>query len=282
MAQMMLKQRIMGLCAITAALVGAWTPNASAQLCDDRYPMNCRGFGGPPSQATQPVPLAPQMIAPQALPEPALAAPAVPGRTGAFARPVDPAVLSRYAGLYAALGGEPFPIPAVNLAQIHPQFLRTMVSYPTGEPPGTIIIDPQNRFLYLLQEGGQAIRYGVGVGREGFGWSGTATIREKREWPDWYPPKEMIQRQPELRRQLTELQSGIGMHGGPRNPLGSRALYLWQGNKDTLFRIHGTVEPWTIGTSVSSGCIRMINQDVIDLYQRTPIGAKVIVLGARS
>jgi lipoprotein-anchoring transpeptidase ErfK/SrfK len=109
--------------------------------------------------------------------------------------------------------------------------------------------------------------------------TGTATIREKREWPDWYPPREMVQRQPELRRQLTELQSGIGMAGGPLNPLGSRALYLWQGNKDTLFRIHGTVEPWTIGRSVSSGCIRMIDQDVIDLYQRTPIGAKVVVLG---
>ena len=139
-----------------------------------------------------------------------------------------------------------------------------------------------NRFLYLVQDGGQAIRYGVGVGREGFGWSGTANVREKREWPDWYPPKEMVQRQPELRRQLAELQSGIGMAGGPRNPLGARALYLWQGNKDTLFRIHGTVEPWTIGSSVSSGCIRMINQDVIDLYQRTPLGAKVVVLGPRS
>jgi lipoprotein-anchoring transpeptidase ErfK/SrfK len=120
------------------------------------------------------------------------------------------------------------------------------------------------------------------VGREGFGWSGIANVHEKREWPDWYPPKEMIQRQPDLRRQLTALQSGIGMSGGPRNPLGARALYLWQGNKDTLFRIHGTLEPWTIGSSVSSGCIRMINQDVIDLYQRAPINTKVVVLGARS
>ena len=167
-------------------------------------------------------------------------------------------------------------------AEIDPQFLRRTVSYPTGEPPGTIVIDPRNHFLYLVQDGGQAIRYGVGVGREGFGWSGTANVREKREWPDWYPPKEMVQRQPELRRQLAELQSGIGMAGGPRNPLGARALYLWQGNKDTLFRIHGTVEPWTIGSSVSSGCIRMINQDVIDLYQRTALGAKVVVLGPRS
>jgi lipoprotein-anchoring transpeptidase ErfK/SrfK len=228
------------------------------------------------------VPSAPQAIVPQAVPEPEPIMPAAPGRSGSFARPVDPAVFGRYASLYANLGGEPFPVPAVNLSQIDPQFLRRTVSYPTGEPPGTIVIDPQNHFLYLVQGGGQAIRYGVGVGRQGFGWSGIANIRERREWPDWYPPKEMVARQPELRRQLSELQSGIGMAGGSRNPLGSRALYLWQGNKDTLFRIHGTVEPWTIGSSVSSGCIRMINQDVIDLYQRTPIGAKVVVLGPRS
>jgi lipoprotein-anchoring transpeptidase ErfK/SrfK len=276
----MLKHRILALCSFTGAMIGPWTQDASAQGCDDRYPMTCPGFIGPPLQAVQPaMPLAPRVIVPRAVPEPEPIGHAVPDRPGALARPVDPAVLSRYASLYARLGGEAFPIPAVNLTQIDPQFLRRTVSYPTSEPPGTIVIDPQNHFLYLVQDGGQAIRYGVGVGREGFGWSGTATIREKREWPDWYPPKEMVQRQPELRRQLTELQSGIGMAGGPLNPLGSRALYLWQGNKDTLFRIHGTVEPWTIGRSVSSGCIRMINQDVIDLYQRTPIGAKVVVLG---
>jgi len=125
--------------------------------------------------------------------------------------------------------------------------------------PGTIVIDPQRHF-----------------------WSGIATIPDKQEWPDWYPPKEMLQRQPELMKVMSELQSGIGMHGGPRNPLGARAMYLWQGNKDTLFRIHGTVEPWTIGKSVSSGCIRMINQDVIDLYQRTPVGNKVVVLASRA
>src|SRR5450759_3665232 len=143
------------------------------------------------------------------------------------------------------------------------------------------LIDPHNHFLYLVQGGGRALRYGVGVGRQGFGWSGAATIHNKQEWPDWYPPKEMIQRQPELRRQMSELQGGLGMPGGPRNPLGSRAMYLWQGNKDTLYRIHGTVEPWTIGKSVSSGCIRMINQDVMDLYQRTPVGARVVVLSVR-
>ena len=271
-----LRQRVLLLCAVVGTITGAST-DAWTQGCDDRYPMACRGFNAPQAPA---VPLGPQMISPQRLPEPEWLAPE-PGR-GALARPADPAASSRYAGLYAGMSGEPFPIPAVDLSQIDAQFLRHAVSYPTSEPPGTIVIDPANRFLYLVQDGGQAIRYGVGVGREGFGWSGVANVREKREWPDWYPPKEMIQRQPELRRHLTELQSGVGMSGGPRNPLGARALYLWQGNKDTLFRIHGTVEPWTIGSSVSSGCIRMINQDVIDLYQRAPVNTKVVVLGARS
>jgi lipoprotein-anchoring transpeptidase ErfK/SrfK len=269
--------------AILGAIVGAFmgaSTDARAQQCDDRYPMNCRGFDAPAPQ-TPAAPFGPQMISPQRAPEPELLAP-MPDRPGVLARPADPAVSSRYASLYAGIGGEPFPIPAVDLGRIDPQFLRRTVFYPTREPPGTIVIDPASRFLYLVQEGGQAIRYGVGVGREGFGWSGIANVREKREWPDWYPPKEMIQRQPELRRQLTELQSGIGMSGGPRNPLGARALYLWQGNKDTLFRIHGTVEPWTIGSSVSSGCIRMINQDVIDLYQRAPVNARVVVLGSRT
>ncbi|MGA2129781.1 MAG: L,D-transpeptidase [Xanthobacteraceae bacterium] len=183
--------------------------------------------------------------------------------------------------IYAEIGGEPFPVRALNLSQIDPAYLRKSVYYPTSEAPGTIVVDPQHHFLYLVEGGGQAIRYGVGVGREGFGWSGVASIHDKREWPDWYPPKEMLQRQPELMKAMSELQSGIGMPGGPRNPLGARALYLWQGNKDTLFRIHGTVEPWTIGKSVSSGCIRMINQDVIDLYQRASTGTKVVVLGSR-
>jgi lipoprotein-anchoring transpeptidase ErfK/SrfK len=194
---------------------------------------------------------------------------------------VDPAVRRQFAHLYAPVSGERFPIPAVRLSDINPRYLRQVVFYPTHEQPGTIVIDPHNHFLYLVQGGGRALRYGVGVGRQGFGWSGAATIHNKQEWPDWYPPKEMIQRQPELRRQMSELQGGLGMPGGPRNPLGSRAMYLWQGNKDTLYRIHGTVEPWTIGKSVSSGCIRMINQDVMDLYQRTPVGARVVVLSVR-
>jgi lipoprotein-anchoring transpeptidase ErfK/SrfK len=294
MTHLLPNQCVLLLCAVIGAIVGASTTDARAQGCDDRYPMSCRMFSAPPPQALPPqapapqapaAPFGPQMILPQRLPEPESLEPAAPARPGfmpGVARPADPAASSRYAGLYAGIGSEPFPIPAVDLSRIGSEFLRRAVFYPTSEPPGTIVIDPANHFLYLVQDGGQAIRYGVGVGREGFGWSGVANVREKREWPDWYPPKEMIQRQPELRRQLSELQSGIGMSGGPRNPLGARALYLWQGNKDTLFRIHGTVEPWTIGSSVSSGCIRMINQDVIDLYQRAPINAKVVVLGSRS
>jgi lipoprotein-anchoring transpeptidase ErfK/SrfK len=162
--------------------------------------------------------------------------------------------------------------------QADPAFARKVVAYPTPVSPGTIVIDPGSHFLYLVQGGGQAIRYGVGVGGEGFGWSGSATVHNKQEWPDWYPPPEMLQRKPELRQHMTQLQSGIGMPGGPENPIGARALYLWQGNKDTLYRIHGTNEPWTIGQNVSSGCIRLTNDDIVDLYDRTPIGAKVFVL----
>ena len=161
---------------------------------------------------------------------------------------------------------------------MNPGYLRQAVAYDGPEAPGTIVVNPRAHILYHVEGGGRAMRYGVGVGRQGFAWSGAATINSKQEWPDWYPPKEMLARQPELARQMSELQSGVGMHGGPRNPLGARAMYLWQNNKDTLFRIHGTTEPHTIGRSVSSGCIRMINQDAIDLYARTEIGSKVIVI----
>jgi lipoprotein-anchoring transpeptidase ErfK/SrfK len=192
----------------------------------------------------------------------------------------DPALARRFASLYGPGSGEAHALPTVRMADLDPAFIRTTVSYRSGEAPGTIIIDPQNHYLYLVQDGSLAIRYGVGVGRQGFGWSGSANVHDKQQWPDWYPPKEMLARQPELMAHMSELQGGLGMPGGTRNPLGARALYLWQGNKDTLYRIHGTSEPWTIGRSVSSGCIRMLDQDVIDLYERVPVGAKVIVLGS--
>jgi lipoprotein-anchoring transpeptidase ErfK/SrfK len=141
---------------------------------------------------------------------------------------------------------------------------RQVVNYATREAPGTIIIDTPNTYLYYVLGAGQAIRYGIGVGREGFTWSGTQSIARKAEWPDWTPPREMIARQPYLPRYMA---------GGPGNPLGARAMYLG----DTVYRIHGTNAPETIGTHVSSGCIRLTNQDVIDLYSRVTIGAKVIV-----
>ena len=275
MQQPLLNRRVLAVC--VTIVTGLISCGASAQSCDDRFPWTCQGYVDPPAQSYRPG-FPPREIAPYAQPT----SPEAPVRPGGFTRSIDPALRAQYAALYARIDGEPFPIPAVKLGDIDPEYLRKPVPFPTNEPPGTIVIDAQNHFLYFVQGGGRAIRYGVGVGRQGFGWSGVATIHDKQEWPDWYPPKEMLARQPELRRQMSELQSGVGMPGGPRNPLGSRAMYLWQGNKDTLYRIHGTVEPWTIGQSVSSGCIRMINQDVIDLYQRVPVDARVVVLPARS
>ncbi|MCB8820464.1 L,D-transpeptidase [Microvirga rosea] len=148
---------------------------------------------------------------------------------------------------------------------IKPQFQRQIVAYRGPERPGTIIIDTPSRYLYLVQAGGRAIRYGIGVGRPGFEWAGRKTVSMKREWPDWRPPTEMLRRRPDLPKH---------MEGGPDNPLGARALYLGS----SLYRIHGTNEPHTIGQAVSSGCIRMLNQDVIDLYNRVPVGAPVIVI----
>jgi lipoprotein-anchoring transpeptidase ErfK/SrfK len=208
-------------------------------------------------------------------------APSAPPEVEYYRQPAHPGAARQPGANYGPVAGERFPIAAGQSSQVNPIYLRQTVYYQSNEAPGTIIVDPHNRFLYWVAGGGRAIRYGIGVGRQGFQWSGVATIRDKQEWPDWYPPKEMLQRQPEIMRQMQNLRSGIGMAGGPGNPLGARALYLWQGNRDTLYRIHGTTEPWTIGRSVSSGCIRMLNQDVIDLYERTPLGAKVVVLGSR-
>jgi lipoprotein-anchoring transpeptidase ErfK/SrfK len=143
-------------------------------------------------------------------------------------------------------------------------------------------VDTAHHYLYYVEGGGKAQRYGIAVGGEGFGWSGVATVHSKQEWPDWYPTNETLERHPELKVGLKELPSGPGVPGGPDSPLGARALYLWQGNKDTLYRIHGTNEPWKIGSNVSSGCIRMINDDVIDLYDRAKIGTKVVVLASEA
>jgi lipoprotein-anchoring transpeptidase ErfK/SrfK len=157
-------------------------------------------------------------------------------------------------------------------------YQRTEVEYATRERPGTIVIDPANHFLYLVEGKGRALRYGVGVGAEGYGWSGTAVVQSKREWPDWHPTKEYLASHPNAVAAVSSLASGAGMRGGPDNPLGARALYLWQNNRDTLYRIHGSNEPWTIGHNVSSGCIRLTNEDVSDLYGRVAVGSKVVVL----
>jgi lipoprotein-anchoring transpeptidase ErfK/SrfK len=150
-------------------------------------------------------------------------------------------------------------------AEMPARLKRQIVGYATREAPGTIIIDTPNTYLYYVLGGGRAIRYGIGVGRDGFTWSGVQSVTRKAEWPDWTPPPEMIARQPYLPRQMA---------GGPGNPLGARAMYLG----GTIYRIHGTNAPQTIGTRVSSGCIRLTNQDVSDLYSRVNVGTKVIVL----
>jgi lipoprotein-anchoring transpeptidase ErfK/SrfK len=187
------------------------------------------------------------------------------------AKPViDPVQQARY----AAIDSEPFPVPAIELRQIAPQYLRQEVAYVTPEPAGTIIVDPANYYLYLVMPEGRAMRYGVGVGREGFGWNGAATINRKAQWPTWTPPAEMVARDPNARPWAK------GMPGGPNNPLGARAMYLYQDGRDTLYRIHGTTDPLSIGKSMSSGCIRMLNQDVIDLFGRVPTGSRTIVLAA--
>src|SRR6187431_918718 len=161
------------------------------------------------------------------------------------------------------VGDQPGLIPD-DTVELDPQFKKTAVLYRTNEPPGTIIVVTAERHLYLVQGNGRALRYGIGVGREGFTWQGLVNITRKMEWPDWTPPDEMIQRQPYLPR---------WMAGGPGNPLGARAMYLGA----TVYRIHGTNQPTTIGTAVSSGCFRLTNPDVADLYDRVPVGTKVII-----
>jgi lipoprotein-anchoring transpeptidase ErfK/SrfK len=183
-------------------------------------------------------------------------------------------------GLFAV-----FVVPQATLAAGHrtvrhkkhfvlnPKYTPQVVAFPRYYAPGTVVVDPRNRFLYLVEQPGVARRYGVGVGKAGLAWSGHAVIGRKEEWPRWKPTKDMIRRSPHKYRKYAK-----GLEGGPRNPLGARALYLYHGGRDTLYRIHGTNEPWTIGHAVSNGCIRMLNEHVEDLYSRVNIGTPVIVL----
>lgn len=168
-----------------------------------------------------------------------------------------------------------FPIQSFA-SQIPAKFRKQMVTFGNSEKPGTLIVDPEHRFLYYIMGPDKAIRYGVGVGREGFAWSGNAIIGLKRRWPRWLPPQSMVE------RDAHAAEWANGMPGGPTNPLGARALYLYANGEDTLYRIHGTNEPLSIGKAMSSGCVRMLNEDVADLFERVEKGSHVVVLAAGS
>jgi len=167
---------------------------------------------------------------------------------------------------------DPYPLPPADLSRLAPEFRRQPVNYTGSQRPGTVIVDTDARQLYHIMEGGWAMRYGVGVGREGFRWAGIADVGRKIMWPKWTPPAEMVARDKNAAKWAN------GMPGGPNNPLGARALYLYKDGRDTLYRIHGTNAPDSIGKFMSSGCIRMLNQDVIELYRRTPTMTRVVVI----
>jgi lipoprotein-anchoring transpeptidase ErfK/SrfK len=240
---------------LAAALLGVFS---TAALGDDRY------------VSRPPVVLSPD-----------LAAPWIMQLGGGNVRPVvyQRPVITQQRGLFAPRAVRRAPVaqqvsainpgvPSVR-GRIEPQFLPQMVEYQTKEAPGTIVIDTNNRVLYLVMDGGKARRYGVGVGKPGFEWAGAHKVTRKAEWPDWTPPSEMIGREAAKGHYLP-----ARMDGGPENPLGARAMYLGS----TLYRIHGTNAPWTIGSAVSSGCIRLRNEDVVDLYERVKVGTRVIVI----
>jgi lipoprotein-anchoring transpeptidase ErfK/SrfK len=186
-------------------------------------------------------------------------------------QPVTPQYDPFYVKMYGAMPQERFPVPAVDLRFLDEAYYRRVVSDPTGERPGTIVVDTGQKYLYLVREGGQAVRYGAGLGRAGFEWSGRGYIARKAEWPVWTPPAAMIEREPHLAEFRNGQQPGLD------NPLGARALYIFQDGRDTLYRLHGTGEAWTIGDNVSSGCVRLLHQDVIDLYDRVAVGSPIIV-----
>jgi len=190
--------------------------------------------------------------------------------------PIKPVVEPSYVSMYRAMPEEDFPIPAVDLTKVDKRFYRQLVDYPTSERPGTIVVDTRSYYLYLVRAGGKAMRYGVGLGRQGFEWSGAGVIQWKQKWPKWTPPAEMIARQPELEKWSAE---NGGRPPGLNNPLGARALYIFQNGEDTLYRLHGTPEYWTIGKAVSSGCVRLMNQDIIDLYDRVATPTPIVVRG---
>ena len=235
-------------------------------------------YGGPDPRASRPAPAATGaygggfiellMTGGTAAPAPAPVRPAPVSASGRvlYGAPEasDPFAPDARQPRVAALPGAPHEAAGIGRA-IDPQYQRQVVEYDGRQAPGSIVIDTPQKFLYLVQPGGKAIRYGIGVGRPGFEWAGVKSVSMKREWPDWTPPAQMLKRRPDLPRH---------MRGGPDNPLGARAMYLGS----SLYRIHGTNEPHTIGQAVSSGCIRMLNEDVVDLYNRVRVGTRVLVI----
>lgn len=204
----------------------------------------------------------------------AACAPAIPKAPPEPPKPVWPPLPA----FYGPIHDEPYPIPAVPEEVVDPRLWRQSVDNPyPGDPVGSIVVDPGQGYLYLLESAAQARRYGVGVGRQAFSWSGVARMQFKRKWPVWRPTDSMIARDPSLAPYSV---ANGGMQPGPPNPLGSRALYLFQNGVDTLYRIHGACEPQFLGKAVSAGCIRMLDQDVIDLYDRVGHGVQVRVLHA--
>ena len=176
--------------------------------------------------------------------------------------------------LYGPVPEEKFPIPAVDMSKVNPKYYRRTVKYDTPEAPGTIIVDPANYYVYRIEDGGMATRYGANVGRDGFRWKGEAYVGRKSEWPVWTPPPEMIKRQPEAAKYAK------GMPPGLDNPLGARTLHLYQNGKYTLYTIYASSDPESIGSGVTSGCVGLLSQDMIDLYDQTPVKTKVVVLPA--
>ncbi len=281
-----MNRRSLALVAAVVACIGVTWGGASAQnypAGSQIYREQAPGYRGlPPSWLVddEDQPAGPRSVTQQPLPPPGSPAPgpaaAQPPLANAAPAPDVPRPPAGIGAAAAPQAGAPVTTSALppedqpetgEPKKLSPELQRQLVDFQTKEPAGTIIIDTSHTFLYLTLGGGKALRYGIGVGREGFTWSGTERISRMKEWPDWFPPAEMIERQPYLPRMMA---------GGPGNPLGARALYL--GN--TLYRIHGTNQPSTIGQFVSSGCIRLLNEDIEDLYSRVQVGTRVVVLPA--